>query len=179
MKAVQTVRPILTSPFRPGGGIGAKSIGVRRFLPVLLCLTFLLTAGCDPNVRNLGGGFKLVRQSDQGAPHSASVRSHHLYYDSKDLGSVGQCFISPSGCHAVYEQEGKLLLFHSCSEKLKPVADLAGARPAQITWSETRNEARITYSRNRSVTIVPLSPCACVVESRPLSRTKAPAKSSI
>ncbi len=126
--------------------------------------------GCDTRVRNLGGGFKLVRDSRTAASPAAPTR--HLYYESKDLGSVGQCFISPSGCHALYEQNGKLMLFHSCSESLKPISDLKGAVATQITWSEARNEARVAYSAGKTITIVPLSACACRIESRPLARSK-------
>src|SRR4051794_18896002 len=93
----------------------------------------LLVGGCDRHTRNLGGGFRLIHDSSR---QSAATHSHHLYYESRDLGVVGQCAISPSGCHALFEQDGKLILFHSCSETLKPVADLAGAAPAQIAWGE-------------------------------------------
>ena len=130
----------------------------------------LIASGCDTHVRNLGSGFKLVR--DQRPASSASAPTHHLYYDAKDLGSVGQCFISPSGCHALYEQKGELMLFHSCSESLKSVSELNGAVPKQITWSEARNEARVAYSGGKSITVVPLSACACRIESRPLARNK-------
>ena len=139
----------------------------------LLGALLLLMGGCNTNVRNLGGGFKLVRQpaeeTDQGA---APAHARHLYYEAKDLGAVGQCFVSPSGCHALYEQNGKLMLFHSCSEKLKTVADLPASAPMQVTWSEVRNEARISSSASTNVRLVPLSACACRVENRPLARRK-------
>ena len=137
-----------------------------------LCLPLFLILGCDTHVRNLGGGFKLVRDQRPASSASAPAPTHHLYYDAKDLGSVGQYFISPSGCHALYEQNGKLMLFHSCSESLKPVSELNGAVAKQITWSESRNEARVAYSAGKSITVIPLSACACHIESRPLARNK-------
>lgn len=135
-----------------------------------------MISACDTHVRNLGGGFKLVR--DARAAASGASAGHHLYYEAKDLGSVGQYFISPSGCHALYEQGGQLMLFHSCSESLKSVTTLDGAVPTQTTWSEGRNEARVTCIQREkelttvSTTVVPLSACACRVESRPLARAK-------
>jgi hypothetical protein len=76
----------------------------------------------------------------------------------------------------LFEQDGKLMLFHSCSGTLKPVTDLAGAVPTQITWTEVRNEARVSYSGSKTVTIAPLSPCACTIESRPMRARKETAK---
>jgi hypothetical protein len=133
-------------------------------LVFLACVLALL--GCDHNTRNLGGGFRLVHEDKKTT--ASSTHPHHLYYQSTDLGSVGNCFVSPSGCHALFEQNGKLMLFHSCSETLKPVAETHGAVPAQVTWSESRNEAAVSYSGLRSVTVVPLSTCACTIESRPI-----------
>ena len=141
-----------------------------RHAASLLSVALFLILGCDTHVRNLGGGFKLVR--DPRTAPSAGAAGHHLFYEAKDLGSVGQCFISPSGCHALYAQDGKLMLFHACSGSLKTIANLDGAVPTQTSWSEVRNEARVAYSGGKTITVVPLSACACRVESRPLTRNR-------
>jgi len=155
--------------------VRAPICGRHLGVSVVLVLFLTLLAACDNNTRNLGGGFRLVHQrtrSGEATPATSSAHPHHLYYQSKDLGIVGNCFVSPSGCHALFEQNGKLMLFHACSESLKPITDLRGAVPSQITWSESRNEAVVSYSSLRSVTVVPLSTCACTIESRPLRARK-------
>src|SRR5436190_24258425 len=101
----------------------------------------LLGSGCDRNVKNLGGGFTVVHQPPADTSASKRHSDHHLYFGAKDLGTVAVCFISPSTCYAIYDHEGKLMLFHSCSERTKTIADLGGASPSSITSSEARNDA--------------------------------------
>jgi hypothetical protein len=150
-----------------------KPMSALGWMALCSAALMLLVGGCDRHTRNLGGGFRLIHDNSK---QSAATHLHHLYYESRDLGVVGQCAVSPSGCHALFEQDGKLILFHSCSDTLKPVANLAGVVPSQITWGEARNEARVSYSGTKAVTVVPLSACACTIESRPFRPRKETAK---
>src|SRR5947207_700212 len=141
----------------------------RPPLAIIALSCVCLVTGCRQNVRNLGGGFAIVHQPpSERSPRSSETR--HLYFGSKDLGTVGACFISPSTCHAIYEHEGKLMLFHSCSETVKPITDLRGVSPAHVTWSETRNEAKISLLGKTNIIQAALSTYACRTENRPFAR---------
>jgi hypothetical protein len=73
---------------------------------------------------NLGHGYFVVSRADIVTNGSESIyHSRELYFRSKNLGQTNQGFVSPSGKNAVYENEGKLLLFDAKRGTKKDITD--------------------------------------------------------
>src|SRR5678809_1029936 len=89
---------------------------------VFLLTLVLAMQGCAIPRKNLGQGYSIANRSEEmaGVPGAFEGQSHHrdLYYRSLKLGPVGQCSVAPSDRYALFESNGKLVLFTAESKRL-------------------------------------------------------------
>jgi hypothetical protein len=79
-----------------------------------------------------------------------------LYYGSRRLGTVGQWSISPSGRFALYEDEGRLLLFDRQLGQTREVTDGTFAIPASFAWRESADVVEVAYYENHAPSTIEL-----------------------
>lgn len=121
----------------------------------------LLASGCA-SVNDLGHGFKLHPRAENFAGGSGAFesRAHYkdLFYRSQKLGEVGKFSIAPSGCYALFEDKGKLLLFDARSGQTRDVTDGQFEIPKVISWRESEGKVVILYYKNHQMSEVRLKP---------------------
>lgn len=110
----------------------------------LLCLTPLLgsvaCSGGNGRSLDLSGGFRV--QEPAGA--------RTLYHDKTALGPVGVYFVSPSGRYALYESNGRHLLYdteYRKSTDFTPPAPYTA--PRSVVWDEPLSRVVVTYMDER------------------------------
>jgi len=108
----------------------------RYWPPVILALAL---AGCVGNSKYHVEEITAKSNSS----FEAVAHRHVLFYGNKELGNVGAYFISPSRRFALFESEGKLLLFDGLLGDKRDVTDGEFDVPKSVAWDKTT--AYVTY----------------------------------
>jgi hypothetical protein len=110
----------------------------------LICLTplaaSLACSGGDGRSLDLSSGFRVTD------PGGERILSH----DKTPLGPVGVYFVSPSGRYALYESNGRHLLYdteYRKSTDFTPPAPYTA--PRSVVWDEPLSRAVVTYMDER------------------------------
>jgi len=116
-----------------------------------------LLLSCATTREDLGHGYKVVREKTRS--HSSFER--YAYYDvlryrHRSLGEIGEVSISPSGQYALFEQDGKLILFNSTAGSLTDVTDGPFTVPKRIEWKEPDGFVLITAAEGIEPRRIPL-----------------------
>ena len=120
-------------------------IGAVCRLPVLV-LAVLFATCMTAKKEDLGHGYRLVtKRVESRSFHEKYAYLGFLEYRGQHLGEVGEVSISPSGRFALYEQDGKLLLFDAGNHSISDVTDGEFVVPDTITWREAEGFVIITY----------------------------------
>jgi hypothetical protein len=123
-----------------------RIIGLLAFGLCGLYLAFTIE-GYKP----LGHGYFLLRRARWISNGFESIyHSKELYFRWKNLGQTGQGFISPSGKHAVYEHEGKLILFGVKRGTNRDITDGQFGVPETVNWHEPERYIVVTYYEDQN-----------------------------
>ena len=120
-------------------------------MPRLLTFVAVLLAlcSCSTGSRSLGHGYRIVpRTVDMShVPDAFEGLAHYtdLYYRSHPLGTVGDYSISPSGRFALFQDDGKTLLFDCISRQTRDVTDGSFAIAKSFAWSEDSGVVEVEY----------------------------------
>ena len=68
-----------------------------------------------------------------------------LYYRSHRIGTVGEYAISPSGRYALFQDDGRTLLFDRTSQQTRDVTDGQFAIAKSFAWSEDSGVVQVEY----------------------------------
>ena len=118
---------------------------MTRFCAFLL----LGLLACSCSSQRLGHGYRLVsRTVDMRNVTGAFEGLAHytdLYCGARRLGTVGQYSVSPSGRFALFEDNGRLLLFDRELGQTRQVTDGSFAIPKSFAWSESAGVVEVAY----------------------------------
>lgn len=119
---------------------------------VRLCISLvfvMLLCSCSTGSRSLGHGYRIVpRTVDMShVPDAFEGLAHYtdLYYRSHRLGTVGEYSISPSGRLALFQDDGKTLLFDRTLRQTRDVTDGQFAIAKSFAWSEDLGVVQVEY----------------------------------
>jgi len=131
-----------------GGGRSPLSLAIMTRLVTLLVLV-IGVCSCSTDSRTLGHGYRIVpRAVDMSrVPNAFEGLAHYtdLYYRSHRLGTVGEYSISPSGRYAIFQDDGKTLLFDRSSGETRDVTDGSVAIAKSFAWSESAGTVGVQY----------------------------------
>ena len=128
----------------------------HRNRQTLRFFTLILLAALLPGCANVGergaSGYRVFhhieyRREVPGA-FARDAQFSDLYYQQHRLASVRQYSISPSGRFALFEDDGKLMLFDRDALHKRNVTDGPFAIPSSFTWSESTGTVDVDYHAN-------------------------------
>ena len=94
-------------------------------------------------------GYRLVQRTESmaGVKGAFEGLAHYqdLYHGPIRLGTVGQYSISPSRDFALFEDNGRLMLFGRTTRTIRDVTDGGFALPAKFDWNEGTGFVEVTY----------------------------------
>lgn len=109
----------------------------------------LAMSSCSTGSRSIGRGHRIVpRTVDMShVPDAFEGLAHcaDLYCRSCRLGSVGAYSISPSGRFALFQDDGRTLLFDRTTRQTLDVTDGRFAIAKSFAWSETSGMVQVEY----------------------------------
>ena len=128
-----------------------------RHFPLLMAA--ILGAACAGVVKqDFGHGFKLFAKQERISYGFESIRHFRvLRYRHQNLGEVGFVSVSPSGQWALYEQDGRIVLFSASSRASRDATDGTFEIPRVVRWDEHGGLAIVEYFENRVASRVPLT----------------------
>lgn len=116
---------------------------------VTFAAVMLAICSCSTESRSLGDGYRIVPRTVDVSHVSGAFEglAHYndLYYRSHRLGTVGEYSISPSGRFALFQDDGKTLLFDRMTRQTRDVTDGSFAVAKSFAWSENAGVAQIEY----------------------------------
>jgi hypothetical protein len=120
---------------------------VTRF--VTLVAISLALVSCSTGPGSLGHGYRIVPRTVNlsGVPDAFEGLTHYtdLYLHSHRLGTVGEYSISPSGRFALFQDDGKTLLFDRGLRQTRDVSDGNFAVAKSFDWSEITGIVYVEY----------------------------------
>lgn len=125
---------------------------------IFLTALVLVLQGCTTARKSLGHGYSIINRPEAmaGVPGAFEGKSHHrdFYYGSLKLGTVGQYSIAPSGRYALFESNGKLMLFAAESRRLRDETNGRFYVPKTVEWRESEGAVVVKFydaSETRSI----------------------------
>lgn len=116
---------------------------------IFLTTLVLALQGCTTARKSLGHGYSIINRQEEmaGVPGAFENKSHHcdFYYRSLKLGTVGRYSVAPSGRYALFESNGKLLLFTAESKRLRNETTGRFYIPKTVEWRESAGEVVVTF----------------------------------
>jgi hypothetical protein len=128
---------------------------------LIFAVLVLAACSCSTGSRSLGHGYRIVpRTVDMShVPDAFEGLAHYtdLYYRSHRLGTVGEYSISPSGHYALFQDDGRTLLFDRTSQESRDVTDGQFAIAKSFAWSEDSGVVQVEYYDGHSPSKIEVS----------------------
>lgn len=116
---------------------------------IFITVLFLVLQGCTIARKSLGHGYSIINRTEEmaGVPGAFEGKSHHqdFYYKSLKLGTVGHYSIAPSGRYALFESNGKLMLFAAESKTLLDETNGRFYIPKNVEWRESEGVVVVIF----------------------------------
>lgn len=112
-------------------------------------LSLLLVAAPTAHAAEPIAGLHFVKSSEPSASNFEGLTHYSYLYDGETkISRVNEADISPSGKYAVFEYDGKIVLYDGDKKSLRNITDGSFALPKEFKWDESKTQLVITYQND-------------------------------